>query len=450
MLNREMVNHVILDFMQMREFARDPFIVEQGQGLRVKDVDGKEYIDGLSGVFVTSIGHGNPAVIAAMKNQLDQLSFAPPLHGTNPPALALAEELLKLTPADMNVVKFFSGGSEATEAALKLARQYHVNTGNARKYKVLSHYGSYHGATMGALAASGGWERKSVFEPLGGHFLKVHPPECSACPFDHTYGSCNITCASMVERAIVAEDPETISAIIMSPAYINHAGFVVPPQEFFPIIRAMCDKHNIVLIFDEVITGFGRMGATFGAEYHGVWPDILCCGKGMSGGYVPLAATILKDRIHEAFLGEPGEHKEFHHGHTYGGNPLACAAGLAALRELTSRNMVANAREVGAYLQERLRELGQKHPIMTNIRGAGLLQGISFAHPATGAAFPVSVGKLMDKAARERGMIMRCGHDYIAFAPPLVTTRADIDEIIGIADACVAAVTAELLEAGLL
>ncbi|MGI8913953.1 MAG: aminotransferase class III-fold pyridoxal phosphate-dependent enzyme, partial [Chloroflexota bacterium] len=214
--------HIVLDFMQMQEFAKDPFIVERGAGIRVTDSHGKDYIDGLSGVFVASLGYGNRVVIDAMTAQLERLHFGLPLHATTPPALALAEELrCHWAPPGLNTVKLLSGGSEATESAMKFARQYHVQTGHPRKYKIISKYGGYHGATLGALAASGGWERKSLFEPLGAGFLHVHPPYCYRCPFDQQYGSCAITCAQLIERTIRAEDPETVAAVIMEPISVS-------------------------------------------------------------------------------------------------------------------------------------------------------------------------------------------------------------------------------------
>jgi len=434
---QELLEHLPLDFMQMRVFARDPYVVEGGDGIRIQDVDGKVYIDGLAGVFTVSVGHGNRAVIEAVTEQLHRNAFAPPLHGTNPRALELAALLRTITPPGLKSFKFISGGSEACEAALKLARQYHIQTGHARKYKVIAAYGSYHGATMGALSATGGWERKSVFEPLLGGYLHVHPAYCYRCPYDQQYPGCGLTCARLIERTILAEDPETVSAVILNPVSVNASGLMIPPPEYYREVRAACDRHNVVLIFDEVITGFGRLGTMFGCEYYGVVPDMIACGKGMSGGYAPLAAVIFADRIQAAFLGEEADRLEFHHGHTYGGNPVACAAGIAATRQIIERNLVENARRVGAYLHARLQELAERYSIIGEVRGAGLLQGIEFVRdratraPFTGSPRP---GKLIDRFARERGLILRCGSDFIALAPPLIVTESDVDTIVAILD----------------
>ena len=442
---RDDVMRLVLDFMQMEEFAKDPFVVQEAEGIRLKATDGREYIDGLAGVFTVSLGHGNRGIIDAITAQLNTLAFAPPLHGTNPAAIALAKVLTEFAPPGFGAVKFVSGGSEATEAAMKIARQYHVNRGNARKYKIIAKYGAYHGATMGALSAGGGWERKSVFEPLMGNFLHVHPPYCYRCPFGKTYdnGACGITCADLVEKTIVAEDPATVAAIIMEPVSISSAGFVAPPREFFTLLREYCDRHDILLIFDEIITGFGRLGTNFGADYYGVVPDLIACGKGMSSGYAPLAAVLIQDHVNQAFLGTAEERVEFHHGHTFGGNPVACAAGLAAMQQIEEQNLVEHARLMGEKMRARLEAMRATYPMIGEVRGAGLLQGVELvadrdSRKAYGSG--VKPGKMVERAARQRGLIFRCATDYVAFAPPLVSTPADIDEMCDILDSSLAEV----------
>jgi len=438
------VSRLVLDFMQMQEFARDPFVIAEGDGIRVRTTDGREFIDGLAGVFTVSLGHGNRRIIDAMTAQLNTLAFAPPLHGTNPLAIELADELIEFAPPGFGAVKFVSGGSEATEAAMKMARQYHVNSGHPRKYKIIAKYGAYHGATMGALSAGGGWERKSVFEPLLGHFLHVHPPYCYRCPYGKKYEeNCGITSADIIEKTIVAEDPETVAAVIMEPVSISSAGFVVPPKEFFERLRETCDRHNVLLIFDEIITGFGRLGTNFGADYYGVVPDLIACGKGMSSGYAPLAAVLVQEKVNRAFLGAIEDRVEFHHGHTFGGNPVACAAGLAALRQIVEEDLVGHAKRMGERMRARLEAMKATYPMIGDVRGAGLLQGMEFvADRETREPYAPDVkpGKRVERAARDRGLIFRCSPEYVAFSPPLVSTPADIDEMCDILDASLAEV----------
>lgn len=422
----ELLARQILDFRQMQAFAEDPFVIVEGEGLNVTDHHGKQYLDGLSGVFVNSVGHRNRAVIGAMAEQLHQLAFAPPLAGTNPTALELTKELLDFVGNGFGAVKLLSGGSEATEAAMKMARQYHKQTGHPNKFKIIARYGGYHGATMGALSASGGWERKSIFEPLVAGFLHVHPPTCNACPYDHTLAECRahdlFTCARHFERTIQAEDPETIAAVIVEPISVSGAGFTVPPAEYLPMLRAICDKYNVLLILDEIITGFGRLGTKFGADYFGVVPDLLCVGKGMSGGYAPLSAVLVQEKVQTAFLGTPEERREFHHGHTYGGNPVAAAAGLAVLQLMRDQDLVANAAAMGDVLRDHLNGLAARLPGIRNVRGAGLLQGFDL-DPATYGPAP---GAAVEQAAREHGLLARIGKNFVVFAPPLTIDAAGV------------------------
>jgi adenosylmethionine-8-amino-7-oxononanoate aminotransferase len=439
---------LFLDFMQMREFAKDPLVFVGGEGIRLTDTTGRRFIDGLSGVFVASLGHGNMPVIEAMTAQARQLAFAPPLHSTTLPALKLTELLLRIAPDGVGAVKLLSGGSEATESAMKLARQYHQQTGHPRKYKIISRYGAYHGGTMGALSAGGGRERKSVYEPLGVGFIHVHPPYCFRCPFDQTYPGCGRTCVTLVERTIEAEDPETVAAVIVEPISISSAGFIVPPPDYLSRVREVCTRHNIVLIYDEIITGFGRLGTMFGSQYFGAPPDITCCGKGMSGGYAPLAAILIRDRLADAFYGDAEENRQFHHGHTYAGNPVACAAGVAAVTQMIERDIVGNARRQGERLRARLSELGERFKLVGDVRGAGLLQGIEFVQDrASGIPFPARVrpGKLVEREARERGLLLRCGNEFAALAPPLIVTTQDVDEMCGILGESIAAAQRTLL-----
>jgi len=439
MRSQNIVPSLFLDFMQMEEFAKHPWVIAKGEGIRLTDSEGRTHIDGLSGVFVTSVGHNNRAVIDAITEQLNRLAFAPPLHSTTQPALELTELLLRIGPQDVTALKFLSGGSEATEAAMKLARQYHKQTGHPQKYKIIGRYGGYHGGTMGALSAGGGRERKSIYEPLGVGFLHVHPPFCYHCPFDQTYPSCGRTCVSLIEKTIEAEDPETVAAVIVEPISISSAGFMVPPPDYLKRLREICDRHGVVLIYDEIITGFGRLGTMFASEYYGAAPDITCCGKGMSGGYAPLAAILIRDRIASAFYGAEEDNVQFHHGHTYAGNPVACAAGVAVITQMLERDLVGNAKRQGAHLRARLEQMAARFPIIGDVRGAGLLQGVEFRRDRfPGAQRP---GKLVEAEARARGLLIRCGADFAAFAPPLTVTEADIDEMTGILGESIAAVS---------
>src|SRR6516162_7307405 len=259
---------------QMAEWCKQPLIMAKADGVHYWDVNGKRYLDALSGIYVVSVGHNNRRVIEAIRKQLDTLHFSPPMHGTNPVAVQLANLLAELALGDLSTVKFQCGGAEVIEAAIKLARQYHKLAGSPGKYKIIGRYLSWHGSTLGSLSASGLKSRKTVNEPMAPGFLHVFPPTCYRCPFGKEYPSCDITCATLIGDVIDMEDPATVAAIMVEP--IGHTGGIIdPPPEYLPLLRSICDKHNMLLIFDEIITGAGRTGHFFAAETFGVTPDIL-------------------------------------------------------------------------------------------------------------------------------------------------------------------------------
>lgn len=426
----ENLRHMVLDLRQMTSFIEDPLVIAKADGIWYEDIHGRRIMDGLSGIFVVTVGHNNRRVIEAIKAQLDTMAFAPPLHATNLPAIELVRRLGEVTPDNLNTIKLLTGGSEATEAAMKLARQYHKQTGHPNKYKVIARYQGYHGATMGALSATGTRRRKTMFEPLLPGFLHIHPPTCYRCPYEKTYPECNVFCARTIENLIESEGAETIAALILEPIG-NTGGVVTPPAEYLPTIREICDRHNILLIFDEIITGFGRTGQMFASHTFNTTPDILCMGKGMSSGYIPLAGIAFRDTIAEAFLGRDEDEVEFSHGHTYGGNPLAAAAGLACLSEIIERDLPARAREMGAYLKTRLESLAELG-IVGEIRGKGLLVGIEFVKdPETREPFgkDVKFGTQVGKTALRKGLLTRFDPNWIAFAPPLIINREQVDHM---------------------
>jgi len=421
---------------QMAEWSKQPLIMARTDGVHYWDVNGKRYLDALSGIYVVSVGHNNRRVIDALRAQLDTLTFSPPMHGTNPVAVQLATLLAELAPGDLSAVKFQCGGSEVTEAAIKLARQYHKLTGSPGKYKIVSRYLSWHGSTLGSLSASGLKSRKTVNEPLAPGFLHVFPPTCYRCPFGKSYPDCGITCATLVNSVIEMEDPDTVAAIMVEP--IGHTGGIIdPPPEYLPILREICDRHNILLIFDEIITGAGRTGHLFAAETFGVVPDVLCTAKGLSGGYAPLSAMICRQPIADAFWGPIAENPGFVEGHTFEGNPLSCAAGIAVLREILERDLCGNARRQGERLRQGFEGLARKHGVIGDIRGKGLLQGIEFVrNVATKEPFPAAVafGVQVGRRALANGLLCRFDPNWIAFGPPLICTAEQIDEMVSILD----------------
>jgi adenosylmethionine-8-amino-7-oxononanoate aminotransferase len=446
----DMLRHIVLDFRQMKSFLAEPLVMARAEGIWYWDVDGKRYLDGISGIFVVNVGHANPRVLAALHRQLDTLCFAPPLHGTNIPAVELANLVARVTPGDLNTVKLLSGGSEATEAAIKLARQYHRQTGNPMKYKVVSLYKGFHGGTLGSLSATGVPRRKAIFEPTLTGFVHVMPPSYHACTGDPRCPECAATSVEQFARVIELEGPETVAAVIVEPIS-NTAGITTPPPAYLPRLREICDAYNVLLIFDEIITGFGRTGQMFAAQTFGVLPDVLCMGKGMGSGYGPLAAIAFRDHVAAAFWGDDADNVEFSHGHTFGGNPLSSAAGVASICEILDRDLCANARRIGDHLRARIAELAPLG-VVTDVRGKGLLIGMGLARDAAhGVAFSPSLrfGQRVAKRALAKGLILRADPEWIALAPPLVITQEEADMLFDMFAESLREEVAELRQRGL-
>lgn len=433
------VTRTMVDFTQMKSFAQDPLVLTEGHGIRVQTADGRRYIDGLSGTFCAGLGHGNHRLSDAGAAQLSRLAMACPTLATNDRALELVDRLLGLLPDRYSVVKLLSGGSEATESAMKIARQYHKQTGHAEKFKILSHYRSYHGGTGHAIAASGWPAWRTPYEPLAGGFVHLHTPDpyrppFGTPPFDAPQDVVASSYLRLVEETIELEDPRTIAALITEPIFTS-AGVVVPADGYLAGLRELCDRHGIVLIFDEIITGFGRVGSLFASQLLGVWPDIICLGKGMSGGYAPLSAVVMSRQIAGAFWGEPRDLVQFHSGHTYGANPVACAIGLAAIDQIEDEHLVENSRLQGQRLVGGLQEAQSRLAQIGDIRGRGLLVGVEFvADRSTRARFPAGdeIGIRVREAARHRGLLVRASHWMIVLAPPLTITDAETAEVLEI------------------
>ncbi len=434
------LDHLMIEFNQMKAFLDDPLVIVEADGVRVRDHRGQWYIDGLSAVAAVQLGHRNRPIIQAMTAQLEQVALALPLYAATEPAIALAEQLAKVTPEPLTHVKFTTGGSEANETAFKLARQYQRQTGHASKYKVISRYASYHGATLGALAASGGAARKLAFEPFPTGFVHVHPPDCYRCPFGLAYPDCGVRCAAIVDDVIRAEGPDSVAAFVAEPVIMSADGFIVPPPEYFTMLREICDRHEVLLIFDEVITGFGRLGEMFGADLYDTCPDMMTVGKGISSGYAPLAAVLLSARVAQAFWGEAADNVHFNAGHTYAGNPVACAAGLEAVRQLTN-GALANGQAQGARLRAGLDALAARYEQIGRVDGHGLLLGVEFVSDRA-ARTPWPAAQLLCRAvaqtAKRNGLIGRMGDHIFVLAPPLTSTAEDVDEMLEILDASIA------------
>jgi adenosylmethionine-8-amino-7-oxononanoate aminotransferase len=426
---KELVKRTFLDYQQSLEFIENPLVFKSASGLYYVDTDGKRYFDAIGGIFVASLGHGHPRVIEALRKQAEVMTFAPPLHGISDVTLEFIEKLGQVTPKNLDYIKPFSGGSESIESAMKFARQYFKQTGYPGKYKFVSRYMGYHGSTFGAMSASGTGMRKAKFEPQMAGFLKVPNPNQMRDRFT-SWEECNRFAARMFEDVIVSENPETVAGVIVEPVG-NTGGIITPTQEYYQILRDICDRHNVLLIFDEIITGFGKTGNMFAAQTYEVIPDIICSGKGLGSGVVPLGAMIAKRDMGKAFLGKPADNVEFAHGNTFAGNPLACAVGTAVISEISEKGLDKKAAELGKYLYEKLVTLKQ-YGVVREVRGKGILLGVELLKDEkTNEPYP-ELGRALKQAAIQNGLIMRVDPTWFAVAPALIAKKADIDEMFGL------------------
>jgi adenosylmethionine-8-amino-7-oxononanoate aminotransferase len=427
----QLLRRTFLDYKQGAEFLLDPLILDRAEGVYYWDLEGKRYFDAIGGIFVATLGHRHPRLVAALERQVAKMTFAPPLHGISDVALDFVEKIGAITPGNLKYVKAFSGGSEAVESAMKFVRQYFKQTGHPGKYKFISRYQGYHGGTAGAMAASGTGSRKTKFEPQMPGFLKVFPPTYYRGRFE-SWEECNRFCARMVEDVIVNEDPETVAGFIVEPIG-NTGGIITPTEEYFQILRDICTRHNVMLIFDEIITGFGKTGSMFAAQTFGVTPDLICCGKGLSSGMLPIGAMITREDMAKAFWGPPEDEVQFAHGHTFAGNPLACAVGIAVVDEIVEKGLTQRAKETGEYLAGKLEEL-KKYGVVREVRGKGILRGVELVKDTqTMAPYP-ELGKALSRTALENGLIMRIDPTWFAVAPALIASKSEIDEMCSLID----------------
>ena len=414
--------------------------LDRAEGIYMWDKAGKRYIDGSSGAMVSNIGHSDPAVLDAMRAQMDKSTFGYRLHFQTEPSEELARRIAGLTPEGLDRVFFVSGGSEAVESALKMARQYALTQGQAQRYKVISRYPSYHGATLGALAITGYAPMSAPFDPMMKSMPKIPAPRAYLDGLDPNDPATGVHYANMLEDKILEEGPATVLAFIVEPVGGASTGALVPPAGYMRRIREICDQYGVLLIHDEVMTGGGRTGRFFGAEHWDVAPDLIALSKGFGAGYVPLGGMIARNDMVEAVLDAGG----FIHGYTYAGNPLACAAGLAVLDRIEDQKLTENAARMGEALTLRLQSLMQRYPIIGDVRGKGLLLAFEFmANRASKAPLPPALNahaRLVD-IAYENGLIIYSRRtrggisgDHFLVCPPMIVTEPQLDEIAQILD----------------
>jgi adenosylmethionine-8-amino-7-oxononanoate aminotransferase len=438
-------------FYQSRQ--RRP-LLDRAEGVYLWDRNGKRYLDGCSGAMVSNIGHSNPRVLDAMRRQMERSTFGYRLHFENEPAERLAAQIADLAPAGHERVFFVSGGSEAVESCLKLARQYAFASGQESRWRVISRSPSYHGSTLGALALTGYQPLTKPFMPMMRRMPSIPAPRCYLDRDTLSDAGRGLRYANMLRDKIIELGPETVLAFIMEPVGGASTGALVAPDSYYPRIREICDEFGILLIYDEVMSGAGRTGRYLAAEHWRIKPDIIALAKGLAAGYAPLGAMLADERLIDPVLNAGG----FQHGFTYAGNPLACAAGLAVTQEILERDLMAQATSVGNLLKSELEGLMDDYPFIGDVRGKGLLLAFELVQEReTMQPLRASLNAYsrLVELAYERGLIIYSRRsrdgvagDHFMVCPPMIATPAHVQEIMQTLRSSLDALQIELSLAG--
>jgi L-2,4-diaminobutyrate transaminase len=445
---------LIHPFTPLGPFARgetpDPRIMESGQGIRLRDTRGNELIDAFAGLYCVNVGYGRTEIADAIYAQAKTLAYC---HSyamqSHEPGIRLAAKILEWAPANMRRVFFGLSGSDANETQIKIAWYYHNALGKPGKKKIIARRRGYHGCSIMAGSLTGLPFYHTAFDmPTGPILHTTNPHHYWEAEPGMSEREFSAHCAKDLETLILAEGPDTVAAFIAEPM-LGTGGLIPPPDGYWPAIKAVLDRYDVLFIADEVITGFGRMGTPFGCHFYDLQPDLITIAKGLTSAYLPLSAAIVGERVWSVLQKATDQFGAFSHGYTYTAHPTCAAAGLANLEIIEREDLMANVRETGAYFQRRLRETFQQNPFVGEVRGVNLLGAIEFVADAdqkTRFDPALKIGARLSAACLEEGVIVRAmpHGDILGFAPPLVTTRDDVDEIIGRVDLAVTRVTAQL------
>jgi adenosylmethionine-8-amino-7-oxononanoate aminotransferase len=420
----------------------DTPVIDRAEGFELIDTDGNRYVDGVSSLWVNVHGHSHPRITGAIKEQTDKLQHATFLGLTHPLAIELAERLVALAPGDLNRVFFSENGAAAVEVALKMAFGYWRNT-QSRRTRFVRLVDAYHGDTIGAVSVGGIERFHETYRPLLFETAAVPNPYCYRCPLGKTYPDCGIACAGELERVLEREGDD-VAAVIVEPLVQGAAGMITAPDGHLARIAEITKAHGTLLIVDEIATGFGRTGAMFACEHEGIEPDLMTVGKGITGGYLPLSATLATERIYEAFLGSPEEHKTLYHGHSYSANPITCAAALANLDVFCEERTLEQSSAKVELLERLLKPIADL-PHVGDVRQRGFMVGIELvADRQTKESYPeaLQMGARVATAARTRGAIIRPLGDVVVLMPPLAIDETTLERLVQITAEAIEEVTA--------
>jgi beta-alanine--pyruvate transaminase len=415
-----------MPFTANRQFKSAPRLLQRAEGMHYWDVDGRQVLDGVAGLWCVNAGHGRPRITQAIQAQAAEMDFAPPFQMAHPKAFELAERIAAIAPAGMDRVFFANSGSEAVDTALKMALAYHRMRGDASRTRLIGRERGYHGVNFGGISVGGMVANRKHYGPmLGGvdHIRHTHDAVRNAFSVGQPAHGAEV--ADDLERLVALHDASTIAAVIVEPI-AGSTGVLIPPQGYLQRLRELCTKHGILLIFDEVITGFGRTGQPFASQTFGVTPDLITCAKGLTNGAVPMGAVIASRQVHDTFMANAAPGIEFFHGYTYSAHPLACAAGIATLDTYAEEGLLTRAATMAGPFAEALHSL-RDEPHVIDIRNFGLVGGIEL-EPAAGAPTKRAFDVFLD--CWQSGLMIRTTGDTIALSPPLIIEPSHIDQIV--------------------
>jgi len=422
-----------MPFTANRQFKKAPRLLAKSKGMHFWTPEGREILDGIAGLWCVNAGHARPKIVQAIAEQAAELDFAPPFQMAHPKAFELAEALVKITPAGLSKVFYTNSGSEAVETALKMAIAYHRVRGDGARTRLIGRERGYHGVNFGGISVGGIVANRKMFGTLLAgvdHIRHTHDLARNAYSVGQPQHGAEL--ADDLERLVALHDASTIAAVIVEPV-AGSTGVLLPPKGYLERLRAICDKHGILLIFDEVITGFGRTGQPFAAQTFGVTPDLMTVAKGLTNGCVPMGAVFASDKIHDAFMSGPEHLIEFFHGYTYSAHPLACAAALGTLATYADEGLLTRATQMQGYFADALHSL-KGLPNVIDIRNIGLVGGVELA-PLPGDPAKRAFNVFLD--CWEQGVLVRTTGDIVALSPPLIIEKPQIDRIVDVLGAAI-------------
>ena len=416
-----------MPFTANRQFKQQPRLLAKASGMHFWTPEGREVLDGSAGLWCVNAGHARPKIVKAIAEQAQELDFAPPFNMGHPKAFELAEKLVELTPPGLNKVFYTNSGSESVETALKMAIAYHRVRGEGSRTRLIGRERGYHGVNFGGISVGGIVANRKMFGTLlaGVDHIR-HTHDLARNAFSRGVPAPGAELADDLERLVTLHDASTIAAVIVEPV-AGSTGVLLPPKGYLQRLRDICDKHGILLIFDEVITGFGRLGSPFAATHFGVTPDLMTVAKGITNGCVPMGAVFAKQHIHDVFMTGPEHLIEFFHGYTYSSHPLACAAALGTLETYADEGLLTRGAQMAPYFENALHSL-KESPNVIDVRNIGLVGGIELA-PRPGEPGKRAFDVFLE--CWERGLLIRTTGDTIALSPPLIVENKHIDQIVG-------------------